>query len=42
MVVVSPFLSRLAVHILNLADMHGTLIPAHIATHLNVEDDYVS
>ena len=37
------FLSRLACHILNMADMHGiTLIPAYISAHLNVETDYLS
>ena len=39
----STFLSRLACHILNLADMHGiTLIPAYIPTHLNVKTNYLS
>ena len=34
----ASLLSRLACHILNLADKHGiTLIPAYILTHLNVE-----
>ena len=37
------FLSRLACHILNLADKHGIpLIPTYIPTHLNVEADYLS
>ena len=40
---VSPFLSRLACHILNLTDKDGiTLLPAYIPTHLNVEADYLS
>ena len=40
---VSPFLSRLACQILSLTDKHGTtLLPAYIATHLNVEADYLS
>ena len=40
---VSPFLSRLACHILSLTDKHGiTLLPAYIPTHLNVEADYLS
>ena len=35
---VSPFLSRLACYILNLANKHGTtLIPAYIPNHPNVE-----
>ena len=39
----SPFLSRLACHILSLADKHGiTLLPAYIPTHLNVEADFLS
>ena len=34
--------SRLACHILNLADKHGsTLIPAYIPTHPNVEGSYL-
>ena len=40
---VSPFLSRLACRILSLTDKHGiTLLPAYIATHLNVEADFLS
>ena len=40
---VSPFLSRLACWILILTNKCGiTLIPAYIATHLNVEADYLS
>ena len=40
---VSPFLSRLACQILILTNKHGiTLIPACIATPLNVEADYLS
>ena len=40
---VSPFLSRLACWILSLTDKHGiTLLPAYIATHLNVKADYLS
>ena len=39
----STFLSRLACHILNLADMHGIIVlPAYLPTHLNVGADYVS
>ena len=39
----SPFLSRLACHILSLTDKHGiTLLPAYIPTHLNVEADFLS
>ena len=39
----SPFLSRLACNIFNLADMYGiTLIPAYIPTHLNVEVGHIS
>ena len=39
----SPILSWLACHILNLTDKHAiTLIPAYIPTHLNVEADYLS
>ena len=38
-----PFLSRLAHHILNLANKHGiTLIPVYIPTYLSVEVDYLS
>ena len=38
----SLFLSRLAWHILNLANKHGiTLIPVHIPTHLIVEANYL-
>ena len=38
----SLFLSRLAFHILNLADKHGiTLTAANIPTHLNVEANYL-
>ena len=34
----SPFLSRPACHILNLAHIHGiTLIPAYLPTPVNVE-----
>ena len=37
------FPSRLAYHLLNLAEKHGiTLIPAFIRTNLNVEGDYLS
>ena len=40
---VSPFLSRLACQILILTNKHGIiLIPAYIASHLNVEADYLS
>ena len=40
---VSLFLSRLASHILNLANKHGiTLIPAFIPIPLSVEADYLS
>ena len=40
---VSPFLSRLACHILSLTNKHDiTLIPTYIPTHLNVEADYWS
>ena len=40
---VSPFLSRLACQILSLTNKHGiTLFPAYIATHLNLEDNYLS
>ena len=40
---VSPFLSRLACHILSLTDKHGiTQIQAYIPTHLNVKADYLS
>ena len=40
---VSPFLSRLACHILSLTNKHGiTLLPAYIPTHLNVEADFLS
>ena len=40
---VSPFLSRLACHILSLTGKHGIiLIPVHIPTCLNVEANYLS
>ena len=40
---VSPFLSRLAYHIVSLTNKYGiTLIPAYIPTHLNVEANYLS
>ena len=40
---VSPFLSRLACHILSLTEKHGiTLLPAYIPTHLNVEAYFLS
>ena len=40
---VSPFLSKLACHILGLTNKHGiTLIPAYIPTHLNMEANYLS
>ena len=40
---VSPFLSRLACHILSLTNKYGiTLLPAYIPTHLNVEADSLS
>ena len=40
---VSLFLSRLACHILNLANMPSiTFIPVYIPTHLNVEANYLS
>ena len=39
---VSLFLSRLACHVLNLADQYDiTLTPAYIPTHLNVEANYL-
>ena len=39
----SLFPSRLACHILNLADKHGIiLILVYISAHLNVEDAYLS
>ena len=39
---VSPFLSRLAYHILNMANKHGiTLFLAYIPTNLNVEANYL-
>ena len=39
----SLYPSRLAFHILNLADKHGvTLIPAYIPFHVNVAADYLS
>ena len=40
---ISLFLSRLACHILDLADKHSiTLNTAYITTHLNVEANYLS
>ena len=40
---VSPFLARLACHLLYLADKHDiTLIPTYIPTHLNKEVNYLS
>ena len=40
---VSPFLSKLACHILNLTKKHVIiLIPAYITTHLNVKANYFS
>ena len=39
----SHFLSKLSLHILNLAYKHGiTLLPTNIPTHLNVEADCLS
>ena len=39
----ASLLSRLACHILNLANKHGvTLVPAYIPTHLNVEANSLS